>query len=101
VTALAVAVNQEAVADFCRKHHIVKLAIFGSALRDDFTPDSDIDVLVEFDPEYIPGFAFVDMQDELSEIVQRRVDLSTRGFLSPYIRDRVEREAYVLYDSAG
>jgi len=51
-------VPREAITDFCRRHHIRKLALFGSVLRDDFRPDSDIDVLVEFEPGHIPGFAF-------------------------------------------
>ena len=89
----------EAIADFCRRHHIRRLALFGSVLRDDFGPESDVDVLVEFDPDHIPGLAFFAMQDELSEIVGRRVDLNTPGFLSPYFRDQVIAEADVLYDA--
>lgn len=89
-----------AIADFCRRHHIRRLALFGSVLRDDFRPDSDVDVLVVFEPDHIPGLAFFDMQDELSEIVGRRVDLNTPGFLSPYFRDQVIADADVLYDAA-
>jgi predicted nucleotidyltransferase len=88
------------IADFCRRHHIKRLALFGSVLRDDFGPDSDVDVLVEFDPDHIPGLAFFGMQDELSEIIGRRVDLNTPGFLSPYFRDDVIASADVLYDAA-
>jgi uncharacterized protein len=90
----------EAISDFCRRHHIRRLALFGSVLRDDFGPESDVDVLVEFEPDHIPGLAFFAMQDELSEIVGRRVDLNTPGFLSPYFRDQVIAEADVLYDAA-
>jgi predicted nucleotidyltransferase len=72
------------------------LALFGSVLRDDFGPESDVDVLVEFEPEHVPGFEFFAMQDELSRILNREVDLNTIGFLSPHIREEVEAEAEVL-----
>ena len=72
--------------------------MFGSVIRDDFSPTSDIDVLVEFAPGHVPGFAFIAMQDELASILGRPVDLNTPGFLSPYIRDRIEQEAVILYD---
>lgn len=88
------------IAEFCRRHHIRRLALFGSVLRDDFGPDSDVDVLVEFDPEHIPGLAFFGMERELSEMLGRRVDLNTPGFLSHYFRDKVQAEAAVLYDAA-
>ncbi len=90
----------EALAEFCRRHQIRKLAFFGSVLRDDFRPDSDVDVLVEFEPGKTPGLAFFGMQDELSALLGRRVDLNTPGCLSPYFRDRVAREAQTLYDAA-
>jgi len=89
-------IPNEAIAEFCRRHHIRRLALFGSVLRDDFGPESDVDVLVEFDPDHIPGLAFFGMQDELTEILGRQVDLNTPGFISPYFRDRVQAEAVVL-----
>ncbi len=85
------------IAEFCRKHHIKKLAVFGSVLRPDFREDSDIDVLVEFDPDHIPGLAFFAMQDELCEILGRKVDLNTPNFLSKYFRDKVIQEAEIQY----
>lgn len=88
---------KERIAEFCRKHHINKLAIFGSVLRSDFRDDSDIDVLVEFDPDHIPGLAFFAMADELSEILGRKVDLNTPQCLSKYFRDRVLTEAVIQY----
>jgi uncharacterized protein len=88
---------QERIAEFCRKHHIKKLAIFGSALRPDFRADSDIDVLVEFEPGQVPGLAFFGMQEELSTILGRKVDLNTPQCLSRYFRDRVLEEAVVQY----
>lgn len=87
----------EAVRAFCLRHHIRKLSIFGSALRPDFRPDSDVDVLVEFEPGHTPGLAFFDMEVELSELLGRKVDLNTPGFLSRFFRDRVLREAEVQY----
>ncbi len=85
------------LADFCRRHHIRRLALFGSVLRDDFGPDSDVDVLVEFEPGRAPGLAFIEIEAELSELIGRRVDLSTPGFLSPYLRDEVRHQAEVQY----
>lgn len=95
-----IAIPKEQIADFCRKHGIRKIALFGSALRDDFMPESDVDVLVEFAPGQTPGLAFFTMQRELSEILGRKVDLNTAGDLSPYFRDEVLSEAQVLYDAA-
>ena len=85
---------------FCREHRIRKLSLFGSILRDDFRPDSDVDVLVEFEPGARTGFAFFGMEEELSEILGRKVDLNTPGFLNKYFRDEVLREARALYDAA-
>ena len=85
------------VADFCRRHHIRKLALFGSVLRDDFASGSDVDVLVEFDPEHVPGLGFFAMESELSGILGRKVDLHTPQFLSPYFRDQAMAEAEVQY----
>lgn len=90
-------IPEDKIADFCRRHHIRRLAIFGSALREDFGPDSDVDVLVEFQKGMEPGFAFFDMQDELAELLGRKVDLHTPGFLSRYFRDQVLQEAKVQY----
>ena len=85
---------------FCQKHHIRKLAFFGSALRDDFRPDSDVDVLVEFEPGKAPGLAFFSMERELSRIIGRKVDFHTPGFLSRHFRDDVIKQAEVWYDAA-
>lgn len=90
-------VDLEDVAEFCRRHHVRNLALFGSVLRDDFGLDSDVDVLIRFEDGYIPGWEFFDLEDELSAIVGRRVDLSTPGFLSRSFRQRVLDEAKVLY----
>ena len=86
------------VDDFCRRHNIRKLSIFGSAIHGDLRNDSDVDVLVEFEPDHVPGLAFFEMERELSEILGREVDLNTPQFLSPYFRGRVVAEAETLYD---
>ncbi len=83
---------------FCQRHHVRKLALFGSALRDDFTTASDLDVVVEFETGHTPGLAFFAMQDELSDLFGRAVDLNTPQFLSPYFRDEVLSQAKVLYE---
>ena len=88
------------IAEFCRRNHIRRLSLFGSVLRDDFRPDSDVDVLVEFEPGSHIGWVFFDMERELSEIIGRKVDLNTAGFLSKYFRDEVVAEAEVQYDAA-
>ena len=95
-----ISIPEDTIPDFCRKHHIRKLALFGSVLRNDFGPDSDVDVLVEFEPGHIPGLAFFDIEAELSTILGRNVDLNTPGFLSRNFRDQVMREAEVQYVAA-
>jgi predicted nucleotidyltransferase len=98
MTDLSLTIPYDEIATFCQRHHIRKLALFGSALRSDFGPESDVDVLVEFDPEHIPGLAFITMQIELSAILEREVDLNTYGFLSRHFRDKVVAEAEVIYE---
>jgi len=97
---MRISVDSNVIADFCRRHHIRRLAFFGSVLRNDFGPESDVDVLVEFEPGHVPGLAFLAMEEELAAILGRKVDLNTPGFLSPYFRDRVLREAEVQYAQA-
>ena len=93
-----ITVPQEQVAEFCRRNHIRKLALFGSVLRDDFRPDSDIDVLVEFAPGVHVGFlGLARMERELSELLGRKVDLRTPAELSRYFRDEVVRSSLVEY----
>jgi uncharacterized protein len=99
MTRARIEIPQEKVAEFCRKHRIKRLSLFGSVLRDDFTDDSDIDVLVEFEEGATVGWEFFGMQDELSELLGREVELHTAGFLSPYFRDEVIAEAEVHYDT--
>jgi predicted nucleotidyltransferase len=93
-------IPHDRIVDFCRRHHIRRLALFGSVLRDDFTPDSDVDVLVEFDEGHTPGFAYFTMQEQLSDILGRRADLKTPNELSKYFRDEVLADAEELYVEA-
>ena len=93
-------IPRERIAEFCRRHRIRRLALFGSVLRGDFGPHSDIDVLVEFEPGARTGLRFFAMQDELSQILGRRVDLHTPASLSKYFRDEVLSHAEVQYDAS-
>jgi predicted nucleotidyltransferase len=95
-----IAIPKEELEAFCRRNRIRRLALFGSVLRDDFTPESDIDVLVEFEPDAKVGLSFFAMQDELSKLLGREVDLNTAGFLSPYFRNEVLEEAQPIYEPA-
>jgi hypothetical protein len=98
---MAIEVPEGRIREFCEKHRIRKLSLFGSVLRDDFTPDSDVDVLVEFEPGHCVGFIRLGMmEEELSELLSYKVDLNTPGLLSPYFRDEVLNEAETIYDAA-
>jgi predicted nucleotidyltransferase len=90
-------VDRQKLAEFCRTNHIFRLALFGSILRDDFRPDSDVDVLIEFEADHVPGLRFFTLERELSELLGRKVDLNTPNFLSPYFRSSVLAEAEVQY----
>lgn len=93
-----IAVPREQIAEFCRRHHIRRLALFGSVLRDDFRPDSDVDVLVEFEPHFQVGFlGLARMERQLSELLGRKVDLRTPAELSSYFREEVVRSSLVEY----
>ena len=95
-----VLIAKERIAEFCKRYHICKLSFFGSILRQDFGPDSDIDVLVEFEPGHVPGFfRLFDMEEELSSLLGgRKVDLRTPEDLSRYFRDEVMEYSLVQYD---
>jgi len=94
-------IPQQAIAEFCRRHHVRRLALFGSILRDDFGPDSDIDVLVEFEPRHVPGLLrMAGIEIELSEILGRKADLRTAAELSRHFREDVLREAQAQYVAA-
>jgi uncharacterized protein len=96
-----VSIDRDAVSAFCQRHHIARLALFGSVLQDDFGPDSDVDVLVEFEAGHVPGFNFVSIEREFSGLLRgRRVDMVTSKFLNPRIRDRILSSAEPLYVAA-
>lgn len=90
-------IDREAIADFCRRNHIRRLSLFGSVLTDEFRPDSDVDVLVEFEPGTRLGFNFFTIQDELSEILGRQADMGMPTDLSKYIREKVLANTLVIY----
>ena len=92
-------IPKQKIASYCKKNHIKKLALFGSFLRDDFSSNSDIDFLVEFEQDHIPGFfTLLRMEEQLSQFFQgRKVDLRTPNDLSRYFRDKVIRNTEILY----
>lgn len=95
---LPIEIDQEQIAAFCRRHHLTKLAFFGSVLTGGFGPDSDVDVLFEYSPDHTPSlFDVVRMERELSEILGRKADMRTPQDLSRYVRDDVVRQAVVQY----
>ena len=100
MTLHGIKIPHERIAAFCRANGIRRLSLFGSILRDDFRPESDIDMLVEFHPGVHVGLAFIRMQDELSAILGHKVDLNTPGSLSKYFRADVLDEAEALYVAA-
>ena len=97
-----ISIPRRRLVKFCRKYHVRKLSFFGSVLRADFNPESDIDVLVEFEPGYIIGYVrLAGAEIELSQILGRKVDLRTPGDLSRYFRDEVMKGAEVQYAVEG
>ncbi len=95
---IRIKIPKELLARFCETYHIRKLSLYGSALRDDFKPDSDIDILIEFEPEFKVGLLkMARMENELSAILGRKVDLRTPGDLSRYFRQEVLESAEVEY----
>src|SRR5947207_13521728 len=95
---LEIAVEQAKRADFCRQDHMRRLAVFASVLLDDFGADSDVDVLVEFEGGHVPGLGFFAVEEELSNLLGRKVDLNPPGFLSAAFRSQVERESETQYE---
>lgn len=96
-----ITIPEEALRDFCIKHGIRTLKLFGSALRDDFTPESDIDLLVEFEAGIPMGyFGFCEIEAQLTDLLGRKVDLNMHGSLSNYLRDQVLDDAQTVYVAA-
>lgn len=94
---LQISIPQEAITALCQQYHIHKLSLFGSVLRDDFRPDSDVDILVEFEPGHTPGFQFIDIQDKLTNLIGRTIDLNTPQDLSRFFRKEVQAQAQTVY----
>ena len=90
-------IDKQRLAEFCRRHHIRRLAFFGSVLRSDFRPDSDIDVLYEFEPGHEPGWEIALIEEQLSSLLGHRVDLVPFRYLNHHIRDKVLAEAEIQY----
>jgi predicted nucleotidyltransferase len=88
------------IEQFCKRHHIRRMSFFGSVVRDDFGPNSDIDVLVEFETGYTPGYDFFLIEAELSKMLSRKVDHQTPGFLSDHILQTAISEAITAYEQA-
>jgi predicted nucleotidyltransferase len=98
---IGIAIPYDAIHALCEKHHIRRLSLFGSVLRDDFRSDSDVDVLVEFEPgTRVTYLDLASIQLELSDLMGRSVDLGMPHTLSPYIRQRVLDQARVIYERA-
>ncbi len=94
----AIELDKQRIADFCRRNYIQRLSLFGSVLREDFGPDSDVDVLVQFEPGAVVTLLdMVRMEDELAQVIGRKVDLRTPQDLSRYFRDQVLATAVVQY----
>jgi hypothetical protein len=95
-------ISKKELAEFCQKNHIKKLSVFGSLVRGELGPDSDIDLLVEFEQGHTPGlFSIIRMEMELGEVFGKKVDLRTPDDLSQYFRDEVMRNAQLQYQSRG
>jgi predicted nucleotidyltransferase len=96
-----ISIPKDRIAEFCKRNRVRRLSLFGSVLREDFGPDSDVDILVEFEPGTRMGLIRLSgLEIELGEIVGRKVDLNTPGFLSKYYREQILTEADVQYDAA-
>ena len=101
MTKAKIEIPKERLAGFCKKHQIQKLSLFGSVLTNDFSPDSDVDVLVEFKSGTRIGLIrLTGLEFELSEIIGRKVDLNTLGFISKYLRTRIMAEREIQYAEA-
>lgn len=89
--------SQERLIELCKQYHVQRLSLFGSRLKGTSKPESDIDILVEFEPGKTPGLAFFSLEEELESVFNQKVDLNTAGFLSTYFRDEVVKSARPLY----
>ena len=96
-----ISIPKDKISEFCRRNKVRRLSLFGSVLRDDFGPESDVDILVEFEPGTRVGLIRLSgLEIELGNLIGRKVDLNTPGFLSKYYREQILAEANVQYDVA-
>ncbi len=92
-------IPREKIAEFCRQHHIRRLSLFGSVLRDDFGPDSDVDALVEFEPDHTPGWNIVTIEEEFGMLFGgRKVDMLNPKYVNRHLRDEILGTAELIYD---
>ena len=95
----SVTINEQVLEELCRRNSVHKLSVFGSFARGEVRPDSDIDLMVEFsEPKGL--FALVELENQLSDLFGRKVDLLTEQSVSPYIRNSIRRDLRVLFDAA-
>jgi len=100
VLATNLAVDRELLSEVCGRHHVRRLSLFGSVLRDEFRPDSDVDVLVEYDAGWSPGWNVVDLENELGRVFGgRKVDVVNRKFVNHRLRDKINAAAVVQYEA--
>lgn len=97
VLASGIDIPAERIADICRRYGIREMAVFGSAARGEMSPESDVDVLVEFTPGVVHGWGYFGIESELAEVFGRKVDLATKKWLRPRVRERILPEAHVIY----
>jgi predicted nucleotidyltransferase len=98
---LKINIPQDKIAEFCRRNHILKLSVFGSALREDFDTESDVDVLVELNPGARIGMIrLAAMELEMSRLIGRKVDLNTPGFINPTFQKQIISDSEVQYEAA-
>jgi len=95
--ASGIEIPSEKIAAICQRYGVSEMAVFGSAARGDMRPDSDVDIVVEFRPDAHPGWSFFRMEEELSELLGRKVDLGTKRSLKPRVRPFALRDAKVIY----
>jgi len=93
-------VPREALAELCRRHRIRRLSLFGSALRDDFSPDSDVDMLVEFEPGYSPGWDILHVEQDFSRLFNgRKIDIVNPKYINRWLKDRICAAAVLQYEA--
>jgi predicted nucleotidyltransferase len=100
IAELPISIDLQELAAFCRARDIRKLSLFGSVLREDFSPESDVDVLIEFLPGKTPGLAFFGYGDQLAKLIGHKVDLNTPGFLGKHFRNDILLQAMTIYEQA-